>query len=332
MPFVRFWVSVVCAALMFLVPSARAQGWQSQPFDLPGPVSEVRQIGSVVYVRADDWYRLSACDGGICSAPGSPPPREVRPDGIPGGYVATAPSGDVTQAWYANPTNRYPHAVLGDGIEGGSLEAIVDGKPQKLSLDVAYVFEDIAPRIVDLDGNGRNEVIAIRSGFDRGGGLVVYGVRDGELTEVASALPLNRPFRWLNVAGIDDFDGDGRDEIAIVVTPHLKGTLQVWAYQGGALTLVAEADGYSNHAIGMSELDMSAVAVLNGGAVDLAIPSLDRRSLRFAALDEGRLIDLGQVALGGEASTAIGYLQAGEASVFIVGLADGRAVAVLSDQ
>ena len=47
------------------------------------------------------------------------------------------------------------------------------------------VFEDRTPRVVDLDGDGANEVVAIRSSLSEGGGVAVYGLREGRLAELA---------------------------------------------------------------------------------------------------------------------------------------------------
>ena len=47
-----------------------------------------------------------------------------------------------------------------------------------------------------------------------------------------------------------DFTGDGRSEIAMVVTPHLAGKLVVLAFDGANLTPVATTNGLTNHRIG----------------------------------------------------------------------------------
>ena len=65
----------------------------------------------------------------------------------PGGAVAQA----LTGASYAEPTTRYDHGVLGDAVEWGALRLSRAGAPDLLiRLPQTRVFEDLAPRLVDL--------------------------------------------------------------------------------------------------------------------------------------------------------------------------------------
>ena len=49
-------------------------------------------------------------------------------------------------------------------------------------------------------------------------------------------------------------DGDGAMEIAYVDRPHLARLIRVWRFAGGTLELVGELPGYTNHAIGESDI------------------------------------------------------------------------------
>ncbi|MFY8031846.1 MAG: hypothetical protein ACOVO5_08440, partial [Devosia sp.] len=103
-------------------------------------------------------------------------------DRLPDGGVAKATGQGPVQAWFGRPTDRYDHGILGDGIEGGSLVVLDHGGNQhELVLPERYVFEDITPRLADLDGDGRNEVIAIRSDVTAGASVVVYQLTAGSL-------------------------------------------------------------------------------------------------------------------------------------------------------
>jgi len=108
------------------------------------------------------------------------------------------------------------------------------------------VFEDLAPRLADLDGDGRPEVIAVESHRDLGARLAVYGT-DGL---IAANDWIGRTNRWLAPIGAADLDGDGVTNIAIVDRPHLAKTIRIYAYREGRLSEVAEVAGYSNHRIG----------------------------------------------------------------------------------
>ena len=116
----------------------------------------------------------------------------------------------------------------------------------------------------------------------------MIGERDGRFAILAETPPIGTPNRWLNPAGIADFDGDGAVEIALVRMPHALGRLELWRWSAGKLLKVAETRDTSNHAIGSRALGQSAVADFDGdGVVDLAIPSFDRRAIRLLSFRGG---------------------------------------------
>ncbi|MBF9058239.1 VCBS repeat-containing protein [Rhodobacterales bacterium HKCCSP123] len=164
-------------------------------------------------------------------------------------------------AWYEDPTTRYAHGVLGDAVEAGTLAVQTAPAPAcrvaRITLPPSEVFEDIAPRLADLDGDGRAEIIAVHSHRDRGARLAVYAVApDGSTLQLAAATPhIGRTNRWLAPLGAADLDGDGATEIAYIDRPHLARTLRVWRYLPagpgqGTLTEVAALEGLTNHRIG----------------------------------------------------------------------------------
>jgi hypothetical protein len=165
---------------------------------------------------------------------------------------ADGPSG-IVAAWYEDPTTRYAHGVLGDAVEAGTLAAQLDDFPNcitgRITLPETEVFEDLAPRLADLDGDGRAEIIVVQSHRDLGARLVVYGLTpDGQNLRLLAATPnIGQRNRWLAPIGAADLDGDGRVEIAYIDRPHLARTLRVWRYAGGTLTAIAAATGLTNH-------------------------------------------------------------------------------------
>lgn len=225
-------------------------------------------------------------------------------DRLPDGGEARFKTGAVRAAWYSSPTGRYGHGVLGDAIEGGGLTVrLADGGTAELLLSNTEVLEDITPRLVDLNGDGNAEVIAILSSVQKGGALAVYGVTNGRPALLAKTPFIGQPRRWLNIAGIADYDGEGGLEIALVKTPHIGGELQFWRLQGTSLKRVASAQGFSNHFIGSRSQGLSATLDTNGDArLDLVLPSADRTKLRVMTLAGGSLKELHSIDLGAPVS------------------------------
>ena len=181
--------------------------------------------------------------------------------------------------------------------------------------------------MVDLTGDGREEFVVIRSYLDRGAALAVYHLVEGRIEHLAETPPIGTPNRWLNPAGAADFDGDGRVEIAYVETPHIGGTLRVWELVDGELRQEQAVAGFSNHAIGSRELDLSAVLDWNGdGVPDLAVPANGRRSLRIVTFAGGTFAELDAIRHDAEIVTAIlaTDLDADGQPELLYGLEDGR--------
>ncbi|WP_421853142.1 hypothetical protein [Oricola sp.] len=257
----------------------------------PLPVNEIVQTTKGSYVRlGEELFRLDACETpeGVClsSAPLDNGPIDAPDGALPDGKVALADDGDIRNAWFDRPTSRYRHGVLGDAIEGGSLKIVTErGTRHEFVLPENQVFEDITPRIRDLDGDGRNEVIAIRASQTGGAALALYGMRDGELTELAVSSENGRPNRWLNVAGIVEGGAGGPAAVYAVRTPHIGGRLFSITWDG--TRLVEENDiatDLSNHVIGSRDLGLSAVGDFGGGE-EIVLPSQDRKRLRFPLSD-----------------------------------------------
>ncbi|MDF1801964.1 VCBS repeat-containing protein [Thalassovita sp.] len=162
---------------------------------------------------------------------------------LSGGFVLA----DIVGAEYVRPVSRYHHDILGDTPEWGGMRLRMDnGQVLEFTLPETHIFEDIAPRLADLDGDGAPEVIAVETSLTAGARLTVWD-QDG----VRAATPyIGRRNRWLSPIGAADLDGDGKVEIAYIDRPHLARLLRIWRYEDGQLTLVGERDGLTNHRIG----------------------------------------------------------------------------------
>lgn len=212
-------------------------------------------------------------------------PIEVAEDGL--GWVED-PS--IPQwASYRGATDVYSHGVLGDKIEGSILTLSSSSTEAECGMFTAYagdthVFEDTAPRLFDMDGDGKNEVIATRSHFQKGAQLVVYKEgREGRLEILAATPYIGQRFRWLSVVGAGDLDGDGQMEIAYVDRPHLAKTIRIVNIQGDQLVEEAAATGVTNHRIG--ERDIAGGIRDCGNGLELIVASADWSQLLAVRYD-----------------------------------------------
>lgn len=196
----------------------------------------------------------------------------------------------IASARYTDPTDRYAHGILGDAIEWGTLElTLADGSIRSFELPADHVFEDVAPRLSDLDGDGAPEVIVVESDVTAGGAFVIYGP-DGKITETPHIGTRNR---WLAPVGAADLDGDGVVEIAYIDRPHLAKTLRVWRYEDRALSEVAGLQGLTNHRIG--ERDIAGGIRTCNGVPEMIVASANWSQLIAVTWQDG---DFGWTEIG----------------------------------
>jgi len=200
---------------------------------------------------------------------------------------------EILAARYGEPTTRYAHGILGDAVEWGALEMTVavcpgcaESELQQISivLSEASVFEDVAPRLADVDGDGTPEVITVESRLDAGARLAIYD----ETGLVAATPHIGRPNRWLAPLGAADLDGDGLVEIAYVDRPHLARMLRVWRFTDGALVEVAALEGLTNHRIG--EEDIAGGIRDCGSGPEMIVASADWQRLIAVRFDGARMM------------------------------------------
>jgi len=90
-------------------------------------------------------------------------------------------------ATFSGPTDRYGHAVLGSTPEWGKLCLTHRDANGCVTLPEHKVFEDIAPRLADVDGDGRLDAVVVESDAQAGASLVVYMLEpSGQLKRFAN--------------------------------------------------------------------------------------------------------------------------------------------------
>ena len=191
-----------------------------------------------------------------------------------------AASAEIVSASYAEPTPRYQHGVFGETEEWGALAfGLSDDQRMILRLPETRVFEDIAPRLADVDGDGAPEMIVVETDLSLGARLAIYD----EAGFVAATSFIGQTHRWLAPIGVADLDGDGLIEIAYIDSPHLARLLRVWRFQDGTLVEVAQVEGLTNHRLGDP--------AIGGGLRDCgAGPEMITANARWSRLVASRLV------------------------------------------
>jgi len=215
---------------------------------------------------------------------------------IPHSSVALG-EGIIAKAYFSSPTMRYDHGILGDKIEAAGLTVVLDdGQELRFELPDSRVFEDLEPRLFNLDAEGTDEILVVESDVRLGASLAVYGLDKGKVHRIAATPFIGRAYRWLNPVGAGDFNGDSAPDIAIVATPHIGGILELFSYTPPSLTSYARRRGVSTHSIGSTALGMG--RVVRGESKDLILaPSQRHNVLLLLEWIDGKIIEKARVTL-----------------------------------
>ena len=260
--------------------------------------------GSIVYVGQDEQLHFAGNIGdGVL-------PVNVLPD------ARILCDGSGRLMFLSSPSDSYPHGIMGDEFEATAI-TIVDTfvQPfvvQEINIAPGDVIEGLAPIWVDMDSDGRREIIVTQSNAVDGSKIVVYR-EDGSV--LAQGTPIGQGFRWIHQVAVGQFIEGGLLEIATVRTPHIGGVVEIYALEGNQLIVVDSLSGYSSHRIGSRNLDSSLAGDFDGdGLIELVVPDQAQTILKGIQFSGEHLTLVWNVALGGRLSTNLAALE----------LSDGR--------
>jgi hypothetical protein len=273
----------------------------------------------------------------------------IGAEAIEGCAAAETPRGAVPGARRAldGPLSAYltgPTRALGGAPGQGAVLTLRERQPlgvtaepkavpvttQTLAPGGDRVFAGRTPRITRLDG--RPAVVAVTAQGTAGSGLALAAKgKDGAWTLAAQTPPQagkDSDGAPLALAGIADFTGEGRPQVAAIRAPDGAGVLQLWRFADGAFSLAGEGLGYAGPAAGEGA-DLAAAVPRAGTPPDLALPVAGRGALAVVSLKSGTPEERARIPLPAPAAYGIAVLEAGGAArTILVGLADGRLVAV----
>ena len=173
------------------------------------------------------------------------------------------------------PTDRYPHGVLGDDIEGSAI-TMVETVPRlrevvTIPAPEGFVIEGIAPIWTDLDGKPGLEIIVTISNADEGAHIMVF---DESGKVMASGPAVGRGSRWRHQIAAGPFGSNGEFEVVDVLTPHIGGVVEFYRLTEDELRIVAQVSGFTSHVIGTRNLDMAIAGDFDGdGQLEVLLPS-----------------------------------------------------------
>ena len=283
----------------------RPQTWGS-------PLSHPIGVGDIgVVIEADGRLRVEGPGGVVHHDLDVPSDARLLHDGS-----------DVLMVTGA--TTRYPHAALGDTVEGSSVTLLdlETGEPSVLfELPDPSVIEGTTPMWVDLDGDGAREIVVTKSDPAVGARLAIFDMAGNE---VGAGPAIGQGNRWRHQVAVAPFGPGAELEVAAVLTPPIGGEVQFYRWAGDSLEIVARVPGFSSHRFLSHNLDMALAADADGdGRVELVVPTDDYRTLGGIR----RTADGAEVAwtvpIGGLMSTNLGVIERDGELTFAAGTEDG---------
>jgi hypothetical protein len=230
--------------------------------------------------------------------------------------------------FYSDPTDRYDHGVLGDGLEAQSvgLLEVDDLGGTSGAIGVGSVLEGITPIWVDLNGDAVRDVVVTVSDRQQGAQVQVI---DGTGQGVWRGPAIGQGYRWRHTIAVAPVGPNGETELIDVLTPHLGGVVEFYRLAGTQLEIVAQVSGFTSHVIGSRNLDMAAVGDFDGdGQLEVLLPDQRRESLGGIRRTVDGAVVAWQVPLGGRLVTNLAAVTLPDGGLAVGAGHDGAALRV----
>ena len=222
-------------------------------------------------------------------------------------------------------SSRYQHGILGDTIESTGFEIYKNNSlTAKYELQYEEVFETLRPLTADVVlENPGPEIILTTSNQYTGSRIEIYSL-NGIL--LGASDPIGRSYRWLHIIAAAPFGNNDKPAIAVVKTPHINGTLELYIWNGKKLSVEAALTDVSTHQIGSDNLNMALVMDLDGRtSPELLVPSVNFSQLYVIKYQNKKLRVIRTFDLPAQLATNILYTYTGEPSIWM-GLTNGQIV------
>ena len=308
------------SAIVAVSPEGRLLVWSEgmlRTFDVGGALSRLTSPVPVT-LEGKDWDDLLAvaADGALVligSLPSGPRVvSRVDAHALPDSRITLGSldgSSGLQAVVLSDPTERYPHGVLGDKIEASAVTVIAVA-PNALTIRFRYVvrapavLEDLIAIVAPIGEGRRPAVVVVKSAPRQGSSILVLGWRGGGLDVLAEGPAFGQSDRWVHVIGAADVSGDGIPELIAVNTPHLEGVLVAYERRAASLIPLAKALGYSSHADGSRNQDQAVIADMSGnGRIEVILPRQGRDVLAALELTRGRWEERWALQLAGPAQS-----------------------------
>jgi hypothetical protein len=265
----------------------------------PAPIQEImvdtKSQPNRLLIRTDKgYYKVNGGLGGISFTPLTEnsynPDLILSPaDMMTGGGVALGTQ-DLGMAYYSDTTRLLSLPELGlEALPRTLVVKRLEQPAMTFTLPEGSVFADNAPLIVDIRGDGVEEILSVKRSDKQGTSLMLlFPVRSAvRMVATSSLIPLPT---WINPVGVGDINADGTDDIMAVSDPALAGWLEVFSIRRGAFYTEGRFYGFTNYIPGTPFRAVQAVADLDGDNYpELIMPRNDRTALSALNIRRGAL-------------------------------------------